>query len=137
MRKLIISLAFVLFFLPLLASAVVHTYIIIPKAVAMDFTAKWDYDCPGWETKFVLYLKNPDDTWTQIQEFTSKCSEGETGTKNFEEAFTYDIISPGQNYTFGLTAKNADEESDKAEATIYIPYPKPATPANFILLLGD
>ena len=131
MKRLAIALAFMLFFLPLLASAVVHTYIIIPKAVAMDFTAKWDYDCPGWETKFVLYLKNPDDTWTQIQEFTSKCDDGETGMKNFEEAFTYDVISVGQNYTFGLTAKNADNESDKAEVTIYIPYPIPDSPQNF------
>ena len=137
MRRLAIALVFMLFFLPLLASAVVHTYIIIPKAVAMDFTAKWDYDCPGWETKFALYLKNPDDTWSEIREMSSKCNEGETGTENFEEAFTYDVISPGQDYTFGLTAKNVDNESDKAETTIHIPYPKPATPANFILLLED
>jgi len=131
MRKLITTLAFVLMLLPLLASAVVHTYIIVPEATAMDFIARWDYDCPGWETKFVLYLKNPDDTWTQIQEFTSKCSDGETGMKNFEEAFTYDVISVGQNYTFGLTAKNADNESDKAEVTIYIPYPVPEVPQSF------
>jgi len=131
MKKLITTLAFVLMLLPLLAGAVVHTYIIVPEATAMDFIAQWDYDCPGWETKFVLYLKNPDDTWTQIQEFTSKCSDGETGTKSFEEAFTYDVISVGQNYTFGLTAKNADNESDKAEVTIYIPYPIPEVPQSF------
>ena len=131
MKKLITTLAFLLMLLPLLAGAVVHTYIIVPEATAMDFIARWDYDCPGWETKFVLYLKNPDDTWTQIQEFTSKCSDGETGTKNFEEAFTYDVISVGQNYTFGLTAKNADNESDKAEVTIYIPYPIPEVPQSF------
>jgi len=131
MKKLITTLAFVLMLLPLLAGAVVHTYIIVPEATAMDFIARWDYDCPGWETKFVLYLKNPDDTWTQIQEFTSKCSDGETGVKNFEEAFTYDVISVGQNYTFGLTAKNADNESDKAEVTIYIPYPVPEVPQSF------
>ena len=135
MKKLITTLAFVLMLLPLLAGAVVHTYIIVPEATAMDFIARWDYDCPGWETKFVLYLKNPDDTWTQIQEFTSKCSDGETGVKNFEEAFTYDVISVGQNYTFGLTAKNADNESDKAEVTIYIPYPVDV-PQNFEILLG-
>ena len=131
MKKLITILAFVLMLLPLLAGAVVHTYIIVPEATAMDFIARWDYDCPGWETKFVLYLKNPDDTWTQIQEFTSKCSDGETGTKSFEEAFTYDVISVGQNYTFGLSAKNADNESDKAEVTIYIPYPVPEVPQSF------
>ena len=131
MKKLITTLAFVLMLLPLLAGAVVHTYIIVPEATAMDFIARWDYDCPGWETKFVLYLKNPDDTWTQIQEFTSKCSDGETGVKNFEEAFTYDVISVGQNYTFGLTAKNADNESDKAEVTIYVPYPVPEVPQSF------
>jgi len=131
MRKLITTLAFVLMLLPLLASAVVHTYIIVPEATAMDFIARWDYDCPGWETKFVLYLKNPDDTWTQIQEFTSKCSDGETGMKSFEEAFTYDVISVGQNYIFGLTAKNADNESGKAEVTIYIPYPVPEVPQSF------
>ena len=131
MKKLITTLAFVLMLLPLLASAVVHTYIIVPEATAMDFIARWDYDCPGWETKFVLYLKNPDDTWTQILEFTSKCSDGETGTKSFEEAFTYDVISVGQNYTFGLSAKNADNESDKAEVTIYIPYPVPEVPQSF------
>ena len=136
MKKLITTLAFVLMLLPLLASAVVHTYIIVPEATAMDFIARWDYDCPGWETKFVLYLKNPDDTWTQIQEFTSKCNDGETGMKNFEEAFTYDVISVGQNYTFGLTAKNADNESSKAEVTIYIPYPVPDSPQNFEILLG-
>jgi len=134
MRKFIIVLAFILFLLPILSQAVVHTHIIIPESVAEEFTAKWDYDCPEWEIRFTLYLKNPDDTWTEIQEFTSKCDEA--GAKNFEETFTYDVI-PGQNYTFGLTAKNADEESDKAEATIYIPYPKPTTPGNFILLLGD
>jgi len=131
MKKLITTLAFVLMLLPLLAGAVVHTYIIVPEATAMDFIARWDYDCPGWETKFVLYLKNPDDTWTQIQEFTSKCSDGETGTKSFEEAFTYDVISVGQNYTFGLSAKNADNESDKAEVTIYVPYPVPEVPQSF------
>jgi len=131
MKRLITTLAFVLFFLPLLASAVVHTYIIVPEATAMDFVARWDYDCPGWETKFILYLKNPDDTWTQIQEFTSKCSDGETGTKSFDEAFTYDVISVGQNYTFGLTAKNADNESSKAEVTIYVPYPIPEVPQSF------
>ena len=131
MRKLITTLAFVLMLLPLLASAVVHTYIIVPEATAMDFIARWDYDCPGWETKFVLYLKNPDDTWTQIQEFTSKCSDGETGTKSFEEVFTYDVTLPGQNYTFGLSAKNTDSESDKAEVTIYIPYPVPEVPQSF------
>ena len=129
--KWLAVLVFVLVVLPLTVGAVVHTYIIIPQAVAMDFIARWNYDCPGWETKFVLYLKNPDDTWTQIQEFTSKCSDGETGTKSFEEAFTYDIISVGQNYTFGLTAKNADNESSKAEVTIYIPYPVPEVPQSF------
>jgi len=131
MRKLITTLAFVLMLLPLLAGAVVHTYIIVPEATAMDFIARWGYDCPGWETKFVLYLKNPDDTWTQIQEFTSKCSDGETGMKSFEEAFTYDVISVGQNYTFGLSAKNADNESGKTEVTIYIPYPVPEVPQSF------
>jgi len=129
--KWLAVLVFVLVVLPLTVGAVVHTYIIIPQAVAMDFIARWNYDCPGWETKFVLYLKNPDDTWTQIQEFTSKCSDGETGMKNFEEAFTYDVISVGQNYTFGLTAKNTDNESGKAEVIIYIPYPVPEVPQNF------
>jgi len=127
----IVVLAFTLSALLPIVNAVVHTYIIIPEATAMDFIARWDYDCPGWETKFVLYLKNPDDTWTQIQEFTSKCSDGETGTKSFEEAFTYDVISVGQNYTFGLSAKNADNESGKAEVTIYIPYPVPEVPQSF------
>jgi len=135
--RLIIVLAFILFLLPLYVCAVVHTHIIIPKAIAEEFVARWNYDCPGWETKFILYLKNPDDTWSEIQEMSSKCSQGEIGAKNFEETFTYDIISPGQNYTFGLSAKNVDAESDKAEATIRVPYPKPATPGNFILLLGD
>ena len=131
MKKLITTLAFVLMLLPLLAGAVVHTYIIVPEATAMDFIARWTYQCPGWETKFILYLKNPDDTWSEIREMSSRCNDSETGMKNFEEAFTYDVISVGQNYTFGLSAKNADNESGKAEVTIYVPYPTPDVPQSF------
>jgi len=132
--KWLAVLVFVLVILPLTVGAVVHTYIIIPEAVAEEFVAKWNYQCPGWETKFVLYLKGSGDSWTEVQEFASKCDDGEVGAKSFEEAFTYDVV-PGQNYTFGLTAKNADDESDKAEATVYVPCPKPVMPEGFIILL--
>lgn len=129
-----VVLMFVLFALLSVIGAVVHTYIIIPEAVAEEFMAKWTYQCPGWETKFVLYLKDSGNDWAEIQEFVSRCDDGEVGAKNFEETFTCDVV-PGRSYTFGLVAKNADSESDKAEATVYVPCPKPAMPEGFIILL--
>jgi len=70
------------------------------------FYTKWFYNCPDYEVRFDLYMKDGDN-FKYIKTMENKCTEA--GEKSFNEDFSIDKqFRPGDNVVFGLLPVNQD-----------------------------
>ena len=70
------------------------------------FHAKWIYDCPDYEVRFNLYIKN-GQSFNFLRTMQSKCTEA--GKKTFTEDFDLEgQFNPGDNVVFALVPVNED-----------------------------